>query len=32
LFVAADGTIVRQKAGEVTLDELRQLIDEELLG
>jgi thiol-disulfide isomerase/thioredoxin len=32
LFVDADGTIVRQKAGEVTLDELRQLIDEELLG
>lgn len=32
LFVAADGTIVRQKAGEVTLDELRQLVETELLG
>jgi thiol-disulfide isomerase/thioredoxin len=32
LFVAADGTIVRQRAGELTLDELRQLIQTELLG
>ena len=32
LFVAADGTIVRQKAGELTEDELRRVIDEELLG
>ena len=32
LFVDAEGMIVRQVAGEVTEAELRQIIDEELLG
>jgi thiol-disulfide isomerase/thioredoxin len=32
LFVAADGTIVRQKAGEITEDELREIIETQLLG
>jgi thiol-disulfide isomerase/thioredoxin len=32
LFVDADGTIVRQKAGELTLDELRRTIQDDLLG
>lgn len=32
LFVDADGTIVRQVAGEITEAELRQIISDELLG
>lgn len=32
LFVDADGVIVRQVAGELTEAELRQIIDEELMG
>lgn len=32
LFVDADGVIVRQVAGEITEAELRQIIDEDLLG
>lgn len=32
LFVRADGTVARLKAGEISEDELRRTIDEELLG
>lgn len=32
LFVAPDGTIVQQHAGELTADELTRIIDEELLS
>jgi thiol-disulfide isomerase/thioredoxin len=32
LFVASDGTIVEQHAGELTADELVRIIDEELIG